>query len=35
MCQGGLCVTPGEAAPQCRAASDCSAAQSCTDATCS
>ncbi len=34
VCQGGLCVTPGEAAPQCRVTTECGPLQSCVDAIC-
>ena len=34
ICQAGFCVTPGEAAPMCQAATDCPATKSCIDAVC-
>lgn len=34
VCQAGLCVTPGEAAPMCRLAADCGPQQSCLDGLC-
>jgi hypothetical protein len=34
ICQSNVCMTPGEAHPECRTALECAAGRACTDALC-